>query len=84
MLLPFAILGNFDPVSPVWGSAFWGIITALLLVFLIKKFNPKYTMLTAVLTLVWFPLVETSRWAWNPNLIPLWSVLGIIFFLKIF
>lgn len=82
MLLPFAILGKFDPVSPVWGSAFWGIATALLLVFLIKKINPKYTMLTAVLTLVWFPLIETSRWAWNPNLIPLWSVLGIIFFLK--
>lgn len=82
MLLPFAILGKFDPVSPVWGTAFWGTITALLLVFLIRKINPKYTLFVALLTLVWFPLVETSRWAWNPNLIPLWSVLGILFFLK--
>lgn len=82
MLLPFAILGNFDPVSPVWGTAFWGIITGLLLILLTKKFNPKYTILIAILTLVWFPLIETSRWAWNPNLIPLWSVLGIIFFFR--
>lgn len=82
ILLPFAILGKFDPVSPVWGTAFWGIITALLLIFLTKKLNPKLTILIAVLTLVWFPLVETSRWAWNPNLIPLWSTLGILFLFK--
>lgn len=82
MLLPFAVLGNFDPVSPAWGTAFWGMITALLLVFLSKIINSKYTILVAILTLVWFPLIETSRWAWNPNLIPLWSGLGILFFLR--
>lgn len=82
MLLPFAILGNFDPVSPAWGSAFWGIITALLLLFLTRIINSKYTIPVAILTLLWFPLIETSRWAWNPNLIPLWSALGILFFLK--
>jgi hypothetical protein len=32
--------------------------------------------------LFWFPLVETGRWAWNPNLIPLWVTLSIIFYLK--
>lgn len=80
MLMPFAILGHFDPVSPVYGAAFWGIITALLLVYLTSLINKKLIMVIALLTLIWFPLIETSRWAWNPNLIPFWVTLGIVLF----
>ncbi|MBI2599909.1 hypothetical protein HYW43_03250, partial [Candidatus Daviesbacteria bacterium] len=80
MLMPFAILGNFDPVSPVFGSAFWGILTAVLIIYLTYLINKKFVLVTALLVLVWFPLVETSRWAWNPNLIPFWATLGILFF----
>lgn len=80
MLMPFAALGNFDPLSTVFGAAFWGIITALLIIYLSYLINKKLLFWVGVLTLVWFPLVETSRWAWNPNLVPFWIVLGIIFF----
>ena len=34
MLLPFAVIGKFDPASTAYGAAFWGILTASLLLFL--------------------------------------------------
>lgn len=81
MLLPAAIIGKFDPISPHYGAAFWGVLTALLIVFFVRKINPKLTFLVTALTLVWFPLLETGRWAWNPNLIPFWIISGLILML---
>lgn len=80
LLLPATIIGDFDPVSPTYGAAFWGVITGLLIYFLAHKINTKLTPFIGVLTIVWLPLLETSRWAWNPNLIPLWSTLALICF----
>ena len=82
MLLPFAIVGKFDPVSPAYGAAFWGLVTGLLIIYLGYKVNKKNLGLFVPLVLFWYPLAETGRWAWNPNLIPLWITLSIIFFLQ--
>lgn len=82
MLLPFAIAGDFDPVSPVYGAAFWGIITVLLLLYLTKILNSKLVVYIAVLSLVWFPLLQTSRWARNPHLIIFWITVSLIFYLR--
>ncbi len=82
MLMPFAVLGKFDPVSTANGDAFWGIITVLLILFLTYLVNKKLLPLIALLTLIWFPLVQTERWAWNPNLIPLSAALGLILYMQ--
>ena len=42
MLMPFAILGNFNPVSPVYGTAFFGLLTALMIVYMTKIINPRF------------------------------------------
>lgn len=78
MLLPFAVLGQFDPASPAVGAAFWGTLTGLLLFFLAKKINPSLLLPSTLLILLWFPLVQTGRWAWNPNLIPFWTTLALL------
>lgn len=80
MLLPAAILGHFDPASTAYGMAFWGVVTAILILYLTKQTNSKLVPLVAILLVIWFPLLETSRWAWNPNLIPLWVTLALIFY----
>lgn len=80
MLLPFAIIGGFDPVSPVYGTAFWGVLTVLLFLYLTRILNPKLLVYIAILSLVWFPLLQTSRWAWNPNFIPFWVLLSLVFY----
>lgn len=78
MLLPGAIILNFSPSSPAYSAAVWGIITAVLLVILAHKVNKKLSYLVAALTIFWFPLLLTSRWAWNPNFIPFWIVLSLL------
>lgn len=82
MLLPFAFLGNFEPASPAYGTAFFGILTAFIILYLTKIINRNLVIWVGVLSIVWFPLVESSRWAWNPHLVPFYSFLAIIFYLK--
>ncbi len=82
MLLPFAVLGNFSPQSPAYGTAFFGVLTVLLLILLTKKINKKLVFLIALLGLVWYPLVESSRWAWNPHLVPFISTIALLLWLK--
>lgn len=84
MLMPFAVLGNFDPVSTAYGAAFWSVLTGILLLLLVQHINPKLTLVAGLLIVVWYPLLESGRWAWNPHLMPFWFALGIalIFLVK--
>lgn len=82
LLLPFAILGEFDPRAMFYGAAFWGVITSILLLGLAFKINRSFLFPAALLTIFWFPLLQTGRWAWNPNLVPLWVTLGLILWLQ--
>lgn len=78
LLLPFAIIGDFSPVSVFYGAAFWGVITAIVLLYLIKLVNRRLVLLSGILISIWFPILQMGRWAWNPNFIPLWVGAGII------
>ncbi len=80
MLLPFAIAGNFHPLSTSVGAAFWGIATSIIVLILTYRINKSFIFPVAFLTLTWYPLVETGRWAWNPNLIPFWTAISLFFY----
>ena len=79
LYLPFAVLGNFDIQSTVWGAVFWGMLTFVSLWFLAVKINPKSFIWAGILGAVFWPLVETSRWPWNPNFLVFWLTLSLIF-----
>ncbi len=78
MLLPFAVLFNFDPIGPAAGAVFWGLVTAGMLTWVLAKINSKWLIPAAIISAIWVPLVITSRWAWNPNLLMFWFLAGII------
>jgi hypothetical protein len=82
MLMPFAIIGNFHPVSPVYGTAFWGVLTGLIIIGITYRLNRRLLIPVMLLTLIWYPLLQTSRWAWNPHLVPFWIALGIWLYLR--
>ena len=82
MLLPFSIIDNFSTSSPAVGTAFYGIVTIFILLYLIKKINKKLLIPMAILFLVWHPLLETNRWAWNPHLVPLMQALALLFWFR--
>lgn len=78
MLLPFAVLFNFDPLGTVTGAAVWGCLTWLVMIIFIHRKFPRFTIPAAILGAVWFPLVQTSRWPWNPNLMIFWIFCGLL------
>ncbi len=80
MLMPFAAMGNFEPLSTTQGAVFWGFLTYLLIILMARIINKKLVLWVAILGIAWFPLVEISRSAWNPYLMPFWIALGIIFY----
>lgn len=82
LTLPFVIIGNFDPISSVWSTIFFGILTVGLFILLIRTKNKILFYLSIILMAISFPLVEASRWAWNPHFIPFWQVLGLIILFK--
>ncbi len=81
MVMPFAAITHFVPVGPVYGVAFYGILTVLLLLVITYKLQPKLLYIVGVLGLVWYPLLEMSRWAWNPHLLAFWNAVGVLSYL---
>jgi hypothetical protein len=81
MVMPFAAAANFDPIGPVYGTAFWGVLTAVLLILIVHKQYPNYVLPATLLAITWYPLVEMSRWAWNPHFVVFWSALGVLAYL---
>ena len=79
LCLPFAILLNFDPISPAVAASFFGIVTVVLIWKLFQIYNIKFNLLFLVPIFI-FPYLESSRWAWNPHFIPFWQILGLILF----
>lgn len=78
LLLPFAVLGDFDPLSPVVGSIIMGVLVWAVITFLAKRHATKQKWLIASLLIaVFYPFVLTSRWAWNPNPILFWAPLSV-------
>jgi hypothetical protein len=76
--MPFAVLFKFSAVSPTIGNAFWSVITGMLMFYWLYLKYKRIGVLDFLLILIWFPLLIISRWAWNPNLIPLVMIIGLI------
>ncbi len=81
MLLPFAVLGNFTTYSPGYGTAFYSVLAAILLLIIARKVEFKEMKLVGLLLIVWYPLMESGRWAWNPHLVPFVMALALYFWL---
>lgn len=81
LTLPFVAIFKFSPVSSAYATAFFGVLTILILFIALKKIKINKTTLTLslILFLISFPLLESSRWAWNPHFIPFWQSLAILF-----
>lgn len=84
LLMPFAVLNNFSPISTTYGGAFWGVITAIVLLILSYKIKGKNEFIPIIFVIFWSALLIPSRWAWNPNFMPLWSALSILFLVSKF
>lgn len=82
LTLPFVVIFNFSPVSAAYATAFFGILTVILLILVFKKLKVPVSLVTIfILLLTNYPLLQSSRWAWNPHFVPFWQALGVFSFL---
>lgn len=80
-ILPFLWAFNLDPVGPVYLSALFGILTVLLtFVFCRVFFNNRTGLIAAFLIAISPKMIEISRYSWNPNPMPFFSLLTILLF----
>ena len=81
LTLPFVAIFNFSPVSAAYATAFFGILTVILLILVFKKFKEPISLIIIFIILTSYPLLQSARWAWNPHFVPFWQALGLFSFL---
>lgn len=82
-MAPFLWLFRLDPVGPAIMVALFGIATVFLVYFVGKEFFGRKAGLIAAALYAVSPLVIAySRSSWNPNPLPFFSLLAILFVYK--
>lgn len=84
LMAPFLALFQFNPVGLAVGVALISSLGLIASYWIIARVIDKKTALIFLFFLVFsFVNVELSRFSWNPNLLPLFSFLALIFFYKL-
>lgn len=79
-MLPFLWLFRLDPVGPAYLSAVLGVGTVILIYWLGKEFFGKRVgVLAAFLATISPKMIDISRFSWNPNPVPFFALLTIVF-----
>src|SRR3989344_8913644 len=75
-IAPWLLLFNFNPIGPAEGAAILSSIFILVNYIVVKKlFDRIVGLISSTLLTFSFVLIEFSRFSWNPNLLPLFSLL---------
>ena len=80
IMLPFLWLSYPSPLGPVYAVAFFSTLTVFIAYLVGRKmFSPITGLLAAFFIAFSASAVDLSRFSWNPNLAPLFSLLMIFF-----
>lgn len=81
-IAPWLLLSNFNPVGLAFGVA---IISSLFIVvayfFVASLYGKRIALTTSFLLTFSSSLINLSRFSWNPNVLPLFSLLYILLFI---
>jgi 4-amino-4-deoxy-L-arabinose transferase-like glycosyltransferase len=81
-ITPFLWLANFNPVGPILLVAILGWLANVVLFFLLAKyFNLRSAFIGAFLYALSPVVVNNTRFIWNPNPVPLFTLLFLWFWL---
>lgn len=84
-IAPWLLLFNFNPVGPAVGVAIFSSFYVLINYFIVKELlDEKTAFISSILITFSLTLIYLSRFSWNPNLLPLFSLTTIYFFIKAF
>lgn len=84
-IAPWLWLFNFDPLGLAFGVALISSLYILINYFIVRDlFDKRVALLSTLFVAFSSVLIEFSRFSWNPNLLSLFSLLTIYFFIKSF
>ena len=79
LMLPFLFFFRLDPVGPAVLAVIFGLATVALIYYFCKNFfNPRVAILASVLAAVSPKMIDISRYSWNPNPVPFFSLLTVL------
>ncbi len=78
LIAPSLLLSNYNPVGPAIFIALLNILTVWLVFYVSRKwFNPKTAYIASFLYAISPEVIKFSNFIWNPNIMPLFSLLFI-------
>lgn len=84
-IAPWLLIFRFEPIGLAFGVAFISSLYLLLNYFIIKDlFNKKIALISTFLISFSFIIIDFSRFSWNPNILPIFSLLTVYFSTKAF
>lgn len=82
-IAPWLLFFRFDPIGLAFGVAIFSSLYLLINYFIVKDlFNKKIALISTILITFSSTLIEYSRFSWNPNLLPLFSLITFYVFTK--
>lgn len=85
LIAPFLLLFNYNPAGPAIFVALLNIFTVYLIYYIGKKwFNLKVGIVSSFIFAISPVVIKYSNFIWNPNIMPLFSLLFIYFFFEAF
>lgn len=82
-IAPWLLFFNFNPIGLAFGVAFFSSLYILINYLIIKELIDKKTaILSSIFITFSYVLIELSRFSWNPNLLPLFTLLSVYFLIK--
>ena len=82
-IAPWLLLFKFQPIGLAFGVAVYSSFYLLVNYFIVKElFNKKIALISTIFLSFSSVLIDFSRFSWNPNLLPLFTLLTIYFAIK--
>lgn len=85
LISPALLLSNFNPIGPAIFISFLNIFTIFTIYFIGKKwFNKSVGLISSFFFTISPVVIKYSNFIWNPNIMPLFSLLFVYFFFESF
>lgn len=82
-IAPWLLIFNFNPMGPVVGVAIFSTLYLLINYLIVKELVDEKTAVISTVFLAFSSvLIDLSRFSWNPNLLPLFTLLTVYFLIK--
>ncbi len=82
-IAPWLALFKFDPFGLAFGVAVFSSLYVLINYFIVRELlNEKVALISSALIAFSSTLIEFARFSWNPNLLPLFSLISVYFLIK--